>query len=332
MTEMWEAREQVSAAGRRLLAEGLTARTWGNISARAGEMRMAITPSGLGYDTMEPSDVVLVDMATGAWEGGHKPSSEKGIHLAAYQVFPQAGFVLHTHQTYASALSLAGFDRLPITAAEQASLGKIALAGYGLPGTKSLCTHVTDAFLSGAHTVVMARHGAVIVGKDAEEAFSRAKLLEDVCRRACQGQSENEKSDMSLGERCVEGSRWKFGAVQFLPAPAALRCAVMGETVCAQLDDMAQMIGVSIPVVAAGEGAVLQGLEKSNTILVPGVGVVCRAKTEADCRAQCLLAEKACVAWLHTQALGIKCRLPLADVYLMRAVYLTKYAKKIGEK
>ena len=45
MTEMWEARRLVAEGGRRLLAEGLTARTWGNISARAGENRMAITPA-----------------------------------------------------------------------------------------------------------------------------------------------------------------------------------------------------------------------------------------------------------------------------------------------
>ena len=98
---------------------------------------------------MTPEDVVCVDVATGAWEGGHKPSSEKGIHLAAYQVFPQAGFVIHTHQTYASALGLAGFDRLPITEAEHAALGGIALAEYALPGTKRITEGTVSALGQG---------------------------------------------------------------------------------------------------------------------------------------------------------------------------------------
>ncbi len=332
MTEMWEARRLVAEGGRRLLAEGLTARTWGNISARAGENRMAITPSGLSYETMTPEDIVCVDMATGAWEGGHKPSSEKGIHLAAYQVFPQAGFVIHTHQTYASALGLAGFDRLPITEAEHAALGGIALAEYALPGTKKLAAHVTDAFLAGARVVLLARHGAVIVGKDADEAFARARLLEQICRRSCRGQCDVFTADQELTERCVAAASWKFGSVRACATAATLCCAAEKQKVYAQLDDMAQIIGPVIPAAEPEETALLRALEKTDVVLVKGVGALCRAKTAEDCQAQCLLADKACAAWLHTRALGVKSRLPLADVYLMRGVYLQKYAKQMGEK
>ena len=98
-----DAGKQVAESGRMLLDEGLTARTWGNISCRVGGS-MLITPSGLGYESMTGADVVTVDLESGKWSGSRKPSSEKGIHIAAYAAFPEAGFVIHTHQTYASAI------------------------------------------------------------------------------------------------------------------------------------------------------------------------------------------------------------------------------------
>ena len=44
------------------------------------------------------------------WQGNVKPSSEKGIHADAYRLRPEAGFVIHTHQYWAS---IAAGRRLP---------------------------------------------------------------------------------------------------------------------------------------------------------------------------------------------------------------------------
>lgn len=176
------AKQQVVEAGRRLLQEGLVARTWGNVSCRIDERRYAITPSGIAYQTLEEEDIVILDMESGEYEGIHKPSGEKGVHSAGYQICPDAGFIIHTHQTYASAYSIAGFEDLQMTKEEEERLGGVALAAYGLPGTKKLTAAVANAY-EGAATVLMARHGAVIMGSAKEEAFERAKLLEDICKR-----------------------------------------------------------------------------------------------------------------------------------------------------
>lgn len=328
--EAREARQTVADAGRMLLEEKLVARTWGNVSCRTGAKSFAITPSGLGYEGMTAEDVVLYDMTSGTWSGGRKPSSERGVHAAAYARFPEVGFVIHTHQTYASALSLAGFDTLALTDAEKQGLGGAAIAEYGLPGTEKLRKNVAASLASGAHTVLMAQHGALIAGRDRQEAFSRAKLLEAVCAAACRGQpADTDAGDTGKLAALAERAGRAFPHIALTAAPAVREASKLNAVFRAQLDDMAQMIGPRLKTVPADEDAVCAGLAKHNTVLVAGLGALCRADTDGDCTALRLLTEKACISLLHTQALGVRVRLSLPEAYLMRAVYLKKYSARI---
>ncbi len=333
MIDEKEARILVVESGRMLLDEGLSTRTWGNISCRTGERDMVITPSGRGYEKMTPDDIVPVNMVTGEWEGSLKPSSEKAVHIAAYQAFPDAGFVIHTHQTYASAIGLAGFDSLFRQSLDQvkATLGQVALADYALPGTKKLARNMTRAFSGGAHTVFMAHHGAVIIGKDRTESFERARLLEDTCRRACRGlPTDNPAYDEERARYLTELVKSTYGHAAYTGAAPVLACAAAGADIRAQLDDMAQMIGFRLSVTKPEDHAVIAALRKKDVVLIPGVGALCRANTDRDCHALCLLAEKACICRLNTQEWGVSGQLSGFDIKLMRLVYLKKYAKKIG--
>ena len=103
-----EARRIIVQAGHRLVKKGLTARTWGNISARISDTHFAITPSGRAYETLQPEDIVVVKIEDCSWEGDQKPSSEKGIHADVYRTRPGVNFVIHTHQAAASAWSILG--------------------------------------------------------------------------------------------------------------------------------------------------------------------------------------------------------------------------------
>ena len=58
-----EARRLVVDAGIRLVKEGLTARTWGNISARISDSEFIITPSGMAYESLGPGDLVRCEEA-----------------------------------------------------------------------------------------------------------------------------------------------------------------------------------------------------------------------------------------------------------------------------
>jgi L-fuculose-phosphate aldolase len=180
-----EAQEAVVSAGLKLVETGLIARTWGNVSCRIDENRFAITPSGMAYDTLRPEDIAVVNIADLSWEGPYKPSSEKGVHAEVYRIKPEAGFVIHTHQTNASVAGVLG-GGVQIQDADAAKrIGDTApLAAYGLPGTKRLYKNVAVVLpRSDSRAILMAHHGAVCFGADATEAFEIAHALERTCAR-----------------------------------------------------------------------------------------------------------------------------------------------------
>ena len=297
------ARRLVAAEGKKLQQAGLVARTWGNISCRIDENHFVITPSGLDYETMTARDLVLMDIRNGVCCGAHKPSSEKSVHLAAYQTFPEVGYVIHTHQTYATAIGLCGFEQLAMTEEEAEKLGGIARAAYGLSSTEKLAGAVYDAMQSGAKVVFMVHHGVLICGKDREETFSRAMLLEEICKRSILGQPKKKP----------------FHYVGICDTPAVLLCAASGREIPAQVDDMAQMIGRKIPCCLHVRRDMLGLLRKYGAVLVPRVGVVVSAGTADDGRVgnalsgQCgdpalSLCEKVCPAerWGSIRAGGIR--------------------------
>ena len=319
-----KARTEVAETGRMLLEKQLVARTWGNFSCLVDENRFCITPSGLGYEAMTPEDVVLYDRTDDTWQGTRKPSSEKGIHAAAYGLLPNTGFVIHTHQIYASALGLTGADSLRLSEAERRSLGGVAWAKYGLPGTKTLKNHVADAMASGAHTVLMVNHGALICGHDRDEAIERAELLEEYCRRDCLGKSEATALDAS---ELLSRAREKYPTAMLCSTGAALTLAALRQPLRAQLDDMAQMVGALLPA-AKDVSDALRLLARYDAVLLPGFGVLVRGDDQDDSEALCLLVHKAAVAALHCRAAGKRVRLGALDTALMRTVYLKKYSKQ----
>jgi hypothetical protein len=97
-----EGKNLVVKAGLELVRSGLIARTWGNVSCRIDGETFAITPSGREYHSLTADDIVTVKIKDLSYEGSIKPSSEKGIHAAVYQLYPDMNFVIHTHQENAS--------------------------------------------------------------------------------------------------------------------------------------------------------------------------------------------------------------------------------------
>lgn len=137
-------------------AGGLVRGTEGNASARAGGV-IAISPSGLAYETLRPEDVCLVTPA-GELVEGPRPSVELPLHLAVYAARPDVGAVVHTHSPRATA-------RPPAPVAD------------GRSGTPELGAAVVAAVGAG-HEVVLRGHGPVCLGADLADALERAFALE----------------------------------------------------------------------------------------------------------------------------------------------------------
>ena len=328
-----ELRRQICETGRELLRDGLVARTWGNVSARMDKEHFLITPSGLSYLQTTEADLALYHPADKTYEGPHKPSSEKGIHAAAYEIFPEVNFVIHTHQTYASALGVYGFENMTVSGEEKKKLGGIALAEYGLPGTGKLKNAVTKAFRTGAHTVLMKHHGVVIAAESKEEAYERAVFLEGICKGFCRGLEGGEKTpdqDQQMKQEYLLGEIQKtYPGACFVKTDAAIRWSERGKILTAQLDDMAQMIGRNIETVGATAVEVVDALEKGkNSVFVKNLGAVVCGLDEEDTQALGILVDKAAVCALNTEAAGVKQSLGFLDSALMRFVYKKKYSKQ----
>ena len=181
--DLLQAKEIVVEAGKQLVATGLIARTWGNVSCRISDTQFVITPSGRDYLSLTPDDIVVVNLEDLTYEGDIKPSSEKGLHAQCYILRKDCNFVIHTHQANASIVSAIGCDVNGITGYSKEIIGdNIPVAAYGLPGTGKLRKGVVGALKrSDSKAVIMRHHGAVCLGADYDDAFKVANEVEKVC-------------------------------------------------------------------------------------------------------------------------------------------------------
>lgn len=182
--EINEAKQLVIDAGLRLQKEGLIVRTWGNISARVNDKQFVITPSGRAYDTLTLDDIVLVNIKNCSYEGDIKPSSEVGVHADVFANRPEVNFVIHTHQTYASAMSILGKD-IELTDEEKGFLGaRIPCADYGMSSSPKLRKQVKKALKISKEckSMLLSNHGVLCMGETYENAFDISSMLEQVCK------------------------------------------------------------------------------------------------------------------------------------------------------
>lgn len=104
-----ELKQQVFEANLLLVEHGLVTLTWGNASGIDRKKGLVvIKPSGLSYDNMKASDMVVVNLHGEVVEGDLKPSSDTPTHVILYNRFQKIGGIVHTHSSMASAWAQAG--------------------------------------------------------------------------------------------------------------------------------------------------------------------------------------------------------------------------------
>jgi L-fuculose-phosphate aldolase len=172
-------RTAVAEACRRLAAEGLVIGTAGNVSARAGDTEVAISPTGAALAELAPEHVTVVDLQGELVAGDLEPTSEIDLHLGVYRRY-DAGAVVHTHAPMATALSCV-LDELPCVHYQMLLLGgPVPVAPYATFGTPELANAVLDA-LEGRTAALMANHGAITHAQDLSAAVELSLLLEWAC-------------------------------------------------------------------------------------------------------------------------------------------------------
>jgi L-fuculose-phosphate aldolase len=169
--------------GARLHARNLLAAGDGNISALLGDGRIAITPSGVSKARLKPSDMALLARDGSVISG--RPSTERLMHLAIYQVCPEARCIVHAHPPTAIAWTVARpeLHELPSEGLPELILaaGRIPVVPYAQPGTEQM-GQALSPFLPEYRLLLLARHGAVCWGEGMEEAYLGIERLEHVAQ------------------------------------------------------------------------------------------------------------------------------------------------------
>lgn len=180
--ELGRAMAEIVGYGRKMLSEGLTTGSGGNLSVYLRDIDViAITPSGLGYTEMSQNDVVLVDLDGKQLRRGYKPSSELGFHLAVYRSRPDVSAVVHTHSPYATTFACLRME-IPAVHYLVGFAGKnVPVAPYATFGSEDLAASVHD-HIKDRNATLLANHGLVAVGEDLASAFNVALEVEFTAR------------------------------------------------------------------------------------------------------------------------------------------------------
>nr|WP_319264963.1 L-ribulose-5-phosphate 4-epimerase [uncultured Draconibacterium sp.] len=189
-------KEEVFKANLELVELDLVIFTWGNVSAIDREKGLVvIKPSGVSYDDMKASDMVVVDMEGNVVEGNLKPSSDTATHLVLYKAFEGISGVVHTHSAWATSWAQAGRS-IPALGTTHADYF------YGaIPCTRKLTEEeVTTAYEVETGNVIVEtfegldpvaipgvlvnNHGPFSWGTSAYNAVHNAKVMEEVAKMA----------------------------------------------------------------------------------------------------------------------------------------------------
>ncbi len=191
-----ELKEKVFRANLDLVRHGLVIFTWGNVSAIDRESGLVvIKPSGVAYDVMKASDMVVVDLNGRVVEGALNPSSDTPTHVVLYRSFLEIGGVVHTHSTYATAWAQAGRD-IPNIGTTHADYFY-----QDIPCTDDMTRSEVEgdyeletgnvivrrfAGMNPMHTpgVLVKNHGPFSWGKNASDAVHNAVVMEQVAKMA----------------------------------------------------------------------------------------------------------------------------------------------------
>ena len=180
-----ELKQRLIDAGHILENAGQGDLTRGHVSIRLPDdpTHFIMKPHSYGFDEITLENIVMCNLEGEKVGGGGRKHSEVYIHSEIYKARPEVNSVIHTHPTYAVALSATSQALEPISqpAVAFADVLPYFNDAIDLIRTQDLGRGVAKA-LGSCKAVLMRNHGAAIVGQNVEEATILAIMLDNACQ------------------------------------------------------------------------------------------------------------------------------------------------------
>lgn len=196
MSEFSDLKRQCYQSNIDLVKHGLVISTFGNASVIDRDAGViAIKPSGINYDKMRPTDIVILDLDGDVLEGDLNPSSDTKTHLVLYNHFPNIGCVVHTHSTFAVAWAQA-VKSIPILGTTHADYLHVDIpctefmedekitGDYEIETGNQILETFQKLSYEEIEMVLVAGHGPFTWGKTAEKAVHNSVILEELAKMA----------------------------------------------------------------------------------------------------------------------------------------------------
>ncbi len=176
-------REEVWRMNLELPKNRLVTMTSGNVSGRDKKTGYAvIKPSGISYEDLKPSHMVVVDLEGKIIEGSLKPSVDTPTHLYIYRHRGDVDGIVHTHSNYATSFAALG-KSIPVylTAMADEFGGSIPVGAYAKIGGEEIGEEIIKS-IGDSPAILMKNHGVFTIGPSAKAALKTAVMLEDIAK------------------------------------------------------------------------------------------------------------------------------------------------------
>ncbi len=191
-----ELKETAYICNMELRNQKLIIQTFGNASAIDREKGVfAIKPSGVPYEKLKASDMVVVDLENRTVEGKLRYSSDTKTHTVLYKNFPEIGGVVHTHSPFSVAWAQAVrpipvfgtthadhlTNEIPCT---QIMTGKMIDGDYEEETGNQIIRAFENISYKEVEMVLVACHGPFTWGVTCEKAVYNSIILEELAKMA----------------------------------------------------------------------------------------------------------------------------------------------------
>ncbi|TET13069.1 hypothetical protein E3J84_00530 [Candidatus Aerophobetes bacterium] len=176
-------REEVWQMNLELPKNRLVTMTSGNVSGRDKKTGyVVIKPSGISYEDLKPSHIVVVDLEGKIIEGSLKPSVDTPTHLYIYRHRDDVNGIVHTHSNYATSFAALG-KSIPVylTAMADEFGSFIPVGVYAKIGGEEIGEEIINS-IGDSPAILMKNHGVFTIGPSAKAALKTAVMLEDIAK------------------------------------------------------------------------------------------------------------------------------------------------------